>query len=95
MKSARRDQETARLAAVLMGKVELLDAWPDFFRLRDEQAFPSAGADMTEFKWEEATPESYQKDMDALLESSEHITVLEEPVPAGPGLSASGDLEWT
>lgn len=96
MKAARREQENARLAAVLLGEVKLLDAWPDYFRPPEEQSFPAVGADMTEFEWEEATPESYQSDLDALLAASEHISVPEEPDPvSGPALPPPGDLEWT
>jgi hypothetical protein len=94
MKAARQAQEPARLAAVLSGKIELADAWPDYFRKPEEEAFPVAGADMTDFEWEEATPGSVQEDLAALMSANEYITLPEEPVPPGPGVTPAGDLEW-
>lgn len=85
------------MAAVAVGKLDPLDAWPEFFRSADEMsAFPSADADMSEFQWEEGvTEQSYQHDLESMLASSEYIAVREEADPVAPARPSSSDLEWT
>lgn len=84
-------------SAVSAGIITPLQAWPDFFG-EDEGtpgAFPSTDADMTGFVVEEATPASFEQDMDALIRASEQVTIREQPGPERPQFSAYPDPEWT
>ena len=77
--------------------ISLRDAWPEFFQSEEDLAFPTVGADMSDFEWETPTPESYERDMKLMgaLEDNERISVREEPgEPAIVSVSGT-DLEWT
>ena len=79
-----------------------VEAWPEFFDgLTDEgdpDAFPATDADMSGFELEEATPDSFARDMALLeaLEANQQLTIREEDPPPFPRLpGAPDDLEWT
>jgi hypothetical protein len=90
---------------VSSGAASPVQAWPEFFSgpdQGDETAFPSTGSDMTGFRLEEATPESYAADMAALVEASKTVVIREEAPPIMPRVTApeSGHQyvphpEWT
>jgi hypothetical protein len=80
-----------------------VQAWPEFFTdpgKGDETAFPSSGADITGFRLEEATPESYAADMAALVEANKRVVIREEAPPPMPRVADPvhqyvPDAEWT
>jgi hypothetical protein len=59
-----------------------------------ETAFPSTDADMSDFRWERPTPDSFRSDMDALLSANEQVSVGEEP-EVQLRVTPSLDTEWT
>lgn len=83
------------------------EIWPEFFRSADDMAFPSTDADMSDFEWEEPTPESYQDDLERMLGENKKIVLREDaevglpPVVLPEGRTtmmlneATGDVEWT
>lgn len=81
-----------------------MQAWPEFFPEPDQGdpgAFPATDADMSAFRLEEATPESFAADMAALVAASQRVVIREEPEPLRrPVIPEDGhryvpDLEWT
>lgn len=86
-------------AAVSSGVITAMQAWPEYFDgLADEgdPAFPSTDADMSAFQLEEATPESFAADMQALLTASQQITIREDAPPEFPVFDAGpASVEWT
>lgn len=89
-------------AAVTAGIITPPKAWPDMFEgLQDDgspDAFPSTDADMSDFRLEEASPESFLHDMDLLeqIAASQQLVIREEDPPPFPRLEQ--DLphpEWT
>jgi hypothetical protein len=84
-------------AAVASGVVTAVDAWPEFFDGPDQGdpgAFPSTDADMSAFQIEEATPESFAADIEAMVRASQQVTVREEEPPQFPQFGLP-DAEWT
>jgi len=92
--------ERAKAAAVAGGYLAPAKAWPEFFGTPDTGAFPSSGADMTDFEWETPTPQSFEADLDAVLAASERVVLSEpshpdSPPPATPLPSPDrAALEW-
>ena len=87
-------------AAVASGAITAPQAWPEYFDgVADEGtpgAFPSTDADMEAFELEEATPESFARDLEAMVAAQSQVTVREDPVPEFPGLPYGlPDTEWT
>jgi hypothetical protein len=86
-------------AAVSSGVITAVQAWPEYFEgLEDEgdPVFPSTGADMEGFELEEASPESFAQDIEAMVRAQSQVTVREEPEPEFPGLPYGlPDAEWT
>jgi len=73
-------------------------AWPEFFASQDDNAVPAADADMSGFEWEHPTPESFEKDLAAVMASSEHVGLREPPDMPQPSERPPllpADLEWT
>lgn len=94
----RRRRDMVLKAAVSSGIITVVMAWPEFFddaARRDSGAFPSKDADMTEFELEEATPESFMSDMDALLAANRRITVREADAPVFQPTGYIPHTEWT
>jgi hypothetical protein len=87
-------------AAVSSGVVTAVQAWPEYFPEADQGdkgAFPSTDADMSGFRLEEATPESFAADMAALVAASQTV-VIREPsplLPVAPEHQYVPSLEWT
>jgi hypothetical protein len=84
-------------SAVSSGVVTADLAWPEFFDGPDKGdpgAFPATDADMSAFELEEATPESFAADIEAMVRASQQITLREEDPPPfpQPGLPHT---EWT
>lgn len=92
----RRRQDMVLSAAVSSGMVTPMQAWPDFFPddEGDPGAFPSTGADMAGFELEEATPASFERDMEMIVAANQRITLREEEPPPFPRLPLP-DTEWT
>lgn len=101
--------DLVRAAAVGAGQMTLKGAWPEFFGVQagpdgapamegteeGELAFPSTDADMTEFEWEQPTPEDFASDMDALLALNRNVALPEPPdPPASPSAFVQAD-DWT
>lgn len=85
-------------SAVSSGVVTAMQAWPEYFDIpaQDGSAFPSTDADMSGFELEEATPESFEADMEAMVRANEQITIREEDPPPYPFLPGGlPDAEWT
>jgi hypothetical protein len=94
----RRRRDMVLEAAVSSGIVSAIVAWPEFFddaAKRDSGAFPSKDADMTEFELEEATPESFAADLDALLAANRQVTVREADAPVFQPTGYVPHTEWT
>jgi hypothetical protein len=94
----RRRRDMVLEAAVSSGVVSAVVAWPEFFddaTKRDSGAFPSKDADMTEFELEEATPESFMADLDAILAANKRVTVREAEVPVFQPSGYVPHTEWT
>lgn len=79
---------------VASNSLEPAVAWPDYVVTPEALAFPSKEAEMDGFHWEEATPESFQADLDAMLASSEHISTREPPDPPTAPPAPLPDLEY-
>lgn len=94
-----RRRDAARAAAVAAGWQTPADAWPEYFAIGDEgdPAFPSAGADMSGFRLEEATASSFEADMEAMAAAYARVSVREEPDPEPPpGMDRDlPDVNWT
>ena len=94
---ARRDMVLS--AAVSSGVITAVQAWPEYFEGMDgegDPAFPSTDADMAGFQLEEATPETFARDIEAMVAAQSQVTVREEPEPDFPGLPYGlPDTEWT
>lgn len=93
---SRRDQ--ARAAAVSAGYLHPAEAFPEHFSDGDagEAAFPAADADMTGFRLEDATPDSFERDLEMMAAAASRVSVREEPDPVMPDLSRGlPDPEWT
>lgn len=58
-------------------------AWPEFYGTAEgeETAFPGTGTDMSGFVLEEATPQSFLADLDAIVAANQRVTLREEAVP--------------
>jgi hypothetical protein len=71
---------------VTSGLVSPVQAWPESFGDPDGDggAFPSRDADMTGFRLEEATPESFAADLAALVEASSKVVIREDAPPPLP-----------
>jgi hypothetical protein len=85
-------------SAVASGVITAVQAWPEYFDVpgQDESSFPSTGADMSGFELEDATPESFESDMEAMVRASGQITIREEDPPPYPYLPGGlPDAEWT
>lgn len=83
----RRDMVLA--SAVASGVITAMQAWPEYFEgLEDtgDGSFPSTGSDMSAFQLEEASPESFAADLEAIVQASRQITVREDPAPEFPAL---------
>lgn len=94
----RRRRDMVLEAAVSSGFVSAVVAWPEFFddaTKRDSGAFPSKDADMTEFELEEATPESFMADLDAILAANKRVTVREADKPVFQPTGYVPHTEWT
>jgi hypothetical protein len=94
----RRRRDMVLEAAVSSGVVSAVMAWPEFFDQGDEGtpgAFPSRDADMTEFELEEATPESFAADLDAILAANKRVTVREAEAPVFQPTGYVPHTEWT
>lgn len=79
------------------GYLHPAEAWPEFFTdaESDQVAFPSADADMTGFRLEDATPASFEDDIAAMVAASSRVSVREEPDPEPPGADwGLPDSEW-
>ena len=72
-------------------------AWPEFFG--DPATFvPTSESDLSDFQWESATPESYAKDLEAIMAGSERITLQEDEDPVAPPSrppTTAPEFEWT
>lgn len=84
-------------AAVASGAVNPAEAWPDYFTRGDSGAdpeFPST-SNMEAFQLEEATPDSFARDIEALVHASEQVTVREDSPPPSSPFGGLPDPEWT
>lgn len=93
-----RHRDAARAAAVAAGWQTPADAWPEYFTVEDEgdPAFPSADADMSGFRLEEATASSFEADMAAMAAAHSRVSIREEPDPEPPpGGWDLPDVNWT
>jgi len=96
----RRRTDLILASAVASGTITAVQAWPEYFPEADEgdrSAFPSTDADMSAFRLEEATPESFAADMAALVAASQTV-VIHEPaprLPVTPEHEYVPSLEWT
>ena len=99
LEATRRRRDMVFSSAVASGVITAVQAWPDFFDVPDEGdpgAFPATDADMSGFELEPATPESFIADMEALVRSSQRVSLREDEEPDFPQLSASlPHHEWT
>lgn len=80
------------------GKVSPVEMWPEFFTDNRSPVVPISGADMSEFKWEPATPDSFERDMAAVMAANESVSFREpSPAPAPPvrPLADPPSLEWS
>lgn len=82
--------------------INAVQAWPEFFGVPDagdNGAFPSKDADMTGFQLENATPESFAADMEALVAANERVVIREEVPPPLPRVVEEHQYvphpEWT
>jgi len=92
-----RRHQAALAAAVAAGELHPLQAWPEYFSVSlddDEAAVPGLGADMSAFEWENATQESAERDLEAVMAMNQVVSVGDQAAPpARPPLT--DDLEWT
>jgi hypothetical protein len=101
LEASRSRRDMVLYSAVSSGVITAVKAWPEFFdgiqAAPDDDAFPSADADLSEFELEEATPESFARDLDlmAAIAANQHLTVREEAPPPLPRLPGLPDTEWT
>ncbi len=93
----RRRRDMVLSAAVSCGIMSAPTAWPEFFAGTGGTpgAFPAVGADMTEFELEEATPESFAADLDAILAANSRVTVREADKPVFQPTGYVPHPEWT
>lgn len=97
----RRRRDMVLSSAVASGVVTAVQAWPEFFDEPDQgtpDAFPSTDADMSAFQMEDATTDSFARDMALLeaLEANKQISIREEDPPQFPRIPGVPDhLEWT
>jgi hypothetical protein len=94
----RRRRDMVLEAAVSSGVITAMTAWPEFFAQGGEGspgAFPAVDADMTEFELEEATPESFAADLDAILAANKRVTVRESEPPVFQPTGYVPHTEWT
>jgi hypothetical protein len=84
-------------AAVSSGVITAMQAWPEYFGDGEgDQEFPSTGSDTSAFQLEEATPESFAADIEAMVAASQQVTIREEDPPPFPLLPPGlPDTEWT
>jgi hypothetical protein len=84
------------VGAVAAGKLNPLTTWPEYFA--DPATFvPSTDADLSGFAWEPPTPESYEKDLAAVMAASEQVSLREGPDPAMKpprGPMTSPEFDW-
>jgi hypothetical protein len=97
LEETRRRRDMVLSSAVAAGVVTAVDAWPEMFNLPDKgdpDAFPATDADMSAFRLEEATPESFEADIEAMVRASQQVTIREEdPLPFP--VTGLPDTEWT
>jgi hypothetical protein len=93
----RRRRDMVLSSAVSSGLMPAFVAWPEYFAKGDGTpgSFPSTGADMTEFELEEATPQSFMADMDAILAANQRVTVREAQEPVFQPSGYVPHTEWT
>ena len=95
--AGREDHRQRALAATVAAReLSPLQAWPEYFAppQDEEEAVPSADADMSGWQWEEATQESAEADLAAILAANQTVQVPDQDlVTTRPPLT--GDLEWT
>lgn len=94
----KRRRDMVLSAAVSSGVVSAVVAWPEFFAEGGDGtpgAFPSTDSDMTEFELEEATPESFAADLDAILAANQRVTVREADAPVFQPAGYIPHTEWT
>ena len=88
-------------ASVAAGIIPPTRAWPESFDGLADQgdpgAFPATDADMSDFQLEDATPDSFMRDMDLLeaISANQHLVIREEDPPPFPRLGVLPDPEWT
>ena len=92
---AEQQLDLIKAAVVAAGKIDVATAWPELTGATGE-GVPSVGADVSQFEWEDATPDSFAKDMAAIdaLTADNHVTVPEPPEKHSVRVSVP-DLEWT
>jgi hypothetical protein len=91
----RRRRDMVLSASVAAGVVPVQVAWPEYFPDADGGAFPSKDADMSGFQLEDATPQSFLADMDAILAANRRVTVRESEPPAFQPSGYAPHTEWT
>lgn len=85
---ARRETErvqAALRAVVAAGKADPAKVWPEYFGkpAADEDAFPSVGADMTGFKWEQPDEARIAAELEQLMHGA-RVSVADGPPAAAP-----------
>jgi hypothetical protein len=74
-----------------------VQAWPEFFGVPDAGdggAFPTKDADLTGFKLEEATPESFAADIAALAAANSRVVIREEAPPPLPRVVEEAEHQY-
>lgn len=102
----RQEREDDRLerakAAAVAGhpQIDIKKVWPEYFATKSEFLVPSADADMSGFKWEAPSPQSYESDMAALeraMAANQSVKFREPPPAAIPAVvepAAASEFEW-
>lgn len=82
-------RERAIAAAVAAGAIDPRAAWPEFFAHPggDQDAFPSAGADMSGFTWENPTEERAKQELETLMRGA-RVTLPDPAAHPAAGYSA-------
>lgn len=111
---AQREQarlQQALCAAVAANRADPVKAWPEYFSkpAGDEDAFPEAGADMSQFRWEAPDAGQVAAELEQMMRGA-RVTVMDGPPAAAPpprepeaalrpmtsrmGPNSADELEW-
>jgi hypothetical protein len=72
-------------AAVAAGRADPVRVWPEYFAKPDddEESFPTAGADMSGFKWEAPTAEQVAAELEQMMHGA-RVSMRDGQVAAPP-----------